>query len=353
MTDEDNEELLRFRQLWIEEVKQVQEAQTLSAMDLYEKGLASEEKNDLGPAVASYRAALKLDPEVEKKYRFRLEEERKAGDETTLEETSVAIESLAKAGEQNEDSSPEKELVVQMSKMLNQPVEIILLILQQVAITDLHSIFTLAQTCSMLSKLIKHDSVWSFVCEKLLIPCRLVAPSAFKELSSKVSWFERFKSVPHLRTDGIYISKVTYKRPGMSDLSVRLANLATVHIVTYYRYVRFLPGTNEALFLITHKEPADIVAKIRLKPETKKQLEGLIRAKFIWNDPQSVILKWFSSNQKNESEFLAHLILTSSVPGQHNKLQWANFASKNHQNEWMPFPKDQLKSFWFSRVRSY
>ena len=351
MKDEDNEELLRFRQLWIEEVKQVQEAQTLSAMDLYEKGLASEEKNDFGPAVASYRAALKLDPEVEKKYRFRLEEERKAGDETTLEEeTSSTVEPLPNPNPK--DSSPEKEHVVQMSKMLNQPVEIIVLILQQVAITDLHSIFTLAQTCSILSKLIKHDSVWSYVCEKLR-KNRLVDPSAFKELSSKVSWFERFKSVPHLRTDGIYISKVTYKRPGMSDLSVRLANLATVHIVTYYRYVRFLKSSNEALVLITHKEPADIVAKIRLKPEAKKQLEGLIRANFIWHDPESVIVKWFGSNQKNESEFLAHLILTSSVPGQHNKLQWANFASKNHQNEWIPFPKDQLKSFWFSRVRSY
>jgi hypothetical protein len=83
------------------------------------------------------------------------------------------------------------------------------------------------------------------------------------------------------------------------------------------------------------------------------KLEGLLLADVIWKEPNIILLQWLGKNQKNITQFRAQLLLTSSVPGQHNKLRWRIFFSLSEEGEWIPFPKDQLKSFIFSRVRSY
>jgi len=50
------------------------------------------------------------------------------------------------------------------------------------------------------------------------------------------SWKAMFTDRPQLRTDGAYICKVEYLRPGESD-----SYYQPIHVVTYYRYLRFMP----------------------------------------------------------------------------------------------------------------
>ena len=334
--DEDDE-LARFRRLWIEEVKQTNRNSVEDrAMSFFQQGIEHEKRSHFEDAITAYRSALKLDPDIEKKYVVPVDIIE--NEEPILHSSEVT---------EVQPIKEEKKLKNQKSNWLNQPTEIIILILQQLAMVDLHGFFNLAQTCSMLLALIRHESIWSYICDNLLVKS-LCHPEAFLNISSEISWFTRFKEIPHLRSDGCYISRIEYKRPGLSCTSLRLANLATVHLVTYYRYLRFLSG-NKALILITHKEPKDIVKKIYLG----SKLEGLLLADVIWKEPNIILLQWLGKNQKNITQFLAQLLLTSSVPGQHNKLRWRNFFSLSEEGEWIPFPKDQLKSFIFSRVRSY
>ncbi|KAK4239908.1 putative glycerol transporter protein [Achaetomium macrosporum] len=71
------------------------------------------------------------------------------------------------------------------------------------------------------------------------------------------SWLRMFRLRPRIRFNGCYISTVNYTRAGEAN-----ANHVTwgspVHIVTYYRYLRFFrDGT--AISLLTTAEPADVV----------------------------------------------------------------------------------------------
>ncbi|CAK7208403.1 hypothetical protein SBRCBS47491_000080 [Sporothrix bragantina] len=71
------------------------------------------------------------------------------------------------------------------------------------------------------------------------------------------SWQRMFRLRPRIRFNGCYISTVNYIRPGQPS-----ASLATwtnpVHIVTYFRYLRFFrDGT--VISLLTTSEPPDVI----------------------------------------------------------------------------------------------
>jgi len=46
-----------------------------------------------------------------------------------------------------------------------------------------------------------------------------------------------FLQRPHMRFDGLYVSRNTYIRTGLTEWRYR----NPVHLVTYFRYLRFLP----------------------------------------------------------------------------------------------------------------
>eukprot|EP00850_Spirogloea_muscicola_P017173 SM000145S00790 [mRNA] locus=s145:38717:41309:- [translate_table: standard] len=52
------------------------------------------------------------------------------------------------------------------------------------------------------------------------------------------SWRQMWSLRPRLRTDGVYVSRNTYVRTGIMEWSVR----NPVHLVCYYRYLRFQPS---------------------------------------------------------------------------------------------------------------
>ncbi|KAJ3949480.1 uncharacterized protein N0V96_000598 [Colletotrichum fioriniae] len=71
------------------------------------------------------------------------------------------------------------------------------------------------------------------------------------------SWRKMFRHRPRIRFNGCYISTVNYIRPGQANANQITWN-SPVHIVTYYRYLRFFrDGT--AISLLTTDEPAHVV----------------------------------------------------------------------------------------------
>lgn len=111
--------------------------------------------------------------------------------------------------------------------------------------------------------------------EKLLLPND---PMVTKSLLASVyasSWRHMFRQRPRIRFNGCYISTVNYMRPGQASTNQLTWN-SPVHIVTYYRYLRFYrDGT--VLSLCTTSEPSEVIplftkeALLQSKERTSKQ----------------------------------------------------------------------------------
>lgn len=88
------------------------------------------------------------------------------------------------------------------------------------------------------------------------------------------SWSEVFQSYPRIRFTGIYISTVNYTRAGATSSFQNLSWNSPIHIVTYYRYLRFYPdGT--VVSLLSTTEPVDVV------PHFSK--ENMMAARATWH----------------------------------------------------------------------
>lgn len=75
------------------------------------------------------------------------------------------------------------------------------------------------------------------------------------------SWSHVFQTFPRIRFTGIYISTVNYTRAGATSFYQNVSWNSPIHIVTYYRYLRFYPdGT--VVSLLDTTEPREVVPHI-------------------------------------------------------------------------------------------
>ncbi|KAK4459602.1 putative glycerol transporter protein [Cladorrhinum samala] len=81
---------------------------------------------------------------------------------------------------------------------------------------------------------------------------------AFHSSLYSSSWLRMFRLRPRIRFNGCYISTVNYVRTGERTTNTIHASIGPVHIVTFYRYIRFFrDGT--CISLVTTTEPAEVV----------------------------------------------------------------------------------------------
>jgi F-box protein 9 len=225
-------------------------------------------------------------------------------------------------------------------------------------------------------------------------------------------WREVFHSYPRIRFTGVYISTVNYTRPGGASASQVMWN-SPVHIVTYYRYLRFfrdgtvisLLTTNEPIEVVQHltKEninlvrsnpkdhhslnftsiaPALGIAPAQTAPPAAQSLmKHALRGRWRLCHPSSEVGDGMDGTAAEvpvpttvaaeegdlqiETEgagprymYMMHLSLKSSSRSKYsvknNKLQWKGFWSYNQlTNDWAEFRLKNDKAFFFSTVRSY
>lgn len=199
-----------------------------------------------------------------------------------------------------------------------------------------------------------------------------------------------FQLRPRIRFPGCYISTVNYIRPGASTPS-QISFNTPVHIVTYYRYLRFFrDGT--CISLLTTTEPIEVVHHL-----TKESLPPLTPTNSHNNTSPSNITRsgsvgagggvifnalrgrWklsppSSSSPSSEGDVIIethgidpskyiyklHLSLRSSSGAnirkqtKNNKLVWVGFWSWNFlTDDWAEFGLRNDRPFWWSRVGSY
>ncbi|KAL9046580.1 MAG: hypothetical protein Q9214_000616 [Letrouitia sp. 1 TL-2023] len=297
------------------------------------------------------------------------------------------------------------------------PAEILIQILLQTALTDVASFVRLSLVCKRLAYLVAtEDSIWEYVCHgpqvgfvamhynwasaivgaaiehKLKDESNLNFTSltlnanidfgtkppiptstALLQLSPKYpTYLHMFRSRPRIRFNGCYISTVNYPRPGAPTQSQLTWN-TPVHIVTYYRYLRFFhDGT--CVSLLTTEHPTDVVQYL-----TKENMHSHHNRESML--PSTVMrhalrgrwrLSGFEEEGERQDEGDVHIetegvdpkylyklqlaLRSAGGPGgtRNNKMLWKGFWSYNRlTDDWAAFTLRNDRAFFWSRVKSY
>ncbi|PKS12769.1 hypothetical protein jhhlp_000980 [Lomentospora prolificans] len=205
------------------------------------------------------------------------------------------------------------------------------------------------------------------------------------------SWKQMWRNRPRIRFNGCYIATVNYIRSGIANANHITWN-SPVHIVTYYRYLRFFrDGT--VISVLTTAEPVEVV------PYLTKELMATHRGGAAPHLPSIVMQhalpgRWklvsasesapessepvgttaaaaaAAADQNPEgdlvietegvvgSKYIYRMDLSLRSAGKaaarNNKLMWRGFYSYNKlTDDWAKFELKNYQPFFFSRVKSY
>lgn len=190
------------------------------------------------------------------------------------------------------------------------------------------------------------------------------------------SWRRMFRTRPRIRFNGCYISTVNYTRPGAASTDSRTWG-TPIHIITYFRYLRFFrDGT--AISLLTTTEPPDVVHhlikdNLHAPKDNTRLHHGSVLPSAVMKD--ALRGRWRLSGPGDglataEAEGDVHIETEGVVPkymwkmefalgsagrgARNNKLTWKGFWSYNKlTDDWGEFGLKNDKAFYFSRVKSY
>ncbi|KAI9648102.1 hypothetical protein NHQ30_002731 [Ciborinia camelliae] len=414
-----------------------------SALEHYEKAVEREGQGSLGESLDLYRKAFRLDDQVDRKYKNKHFPPSAFPPKPTNANPSNASVTVPNTAHHSLDGPPPsiKQLIESFSGLsierappeiegtpappcpiADLPDEILIHIFKEVAIRNVAEFARLSQVCKRMAYLVATgEQIWKRICfgsefgfgamhyqwqtdimgEPLDIEFQRLLPSedldkepalsitlnndnitrSLLQSTYSSSWKQMFRLRPRIRFNGCYISTVNYIRPGQASPSAVAWN-SPVHIVTYYRYLRFFrDGT--AISLLTTTEPSDVVHHLT------KELVEYHRKNQSSHLPSSVIAdarrgRWCLSslNDSPPDSALEPSVKTGGLEGtiyvetegvhekylyrmelkmtsagktvKNNKLAWNGFWNYNKlTDDWGEFTLRNDKAFFWSRVKSY
>ncbi|KAF2262202.1 hypothetical protein CC78DRAFT_498764 [Lojkania enalia] len=206
-------------------------------------------------------------------------------------------------------------------------------------------------------------------------PAALSPPSLTQLLVPTVypTYRTLFRHRPRLRFNGCYVSTVNYTRPGASSPTSISWN-SPIHIVTYYRYLRFFRN-GIAISLLTTAEPADVVPYLHIEHVHKNHgnlppapMKDALLGRWRLSGPE--VLGDREDEPKGEKEgtlyvetegvtpkYLYKMVLALGSAGRgtrNNKLVWQGYWSYNRlTDDWAEFGLKNDRPFYWGRVKSY
>ncbi|KAF1843697.1 uncharacterized protein K460DRAFT_290989 [Cucurbitaria berberidis CBS 394.84] len=434
-----------------------------SALEHYEKAVEKETQGSLGDSVNLYRKAFKLDSEVHEVYKakhfppsyFKKFQGAKQSTPTPGSTSSRAAEptSLPKPQDPNPSnasvtvpntahhsltghSSALQSLIGEFSSLSIQgeppptdlspappcpiskiPEEILVEVLEHLAVQDVASFVRLAQVCKRLAYLVvTEDRVWKrlalgheygFAAMHYSWSCQVdgkplgvegqgehmlgssddmpsdtdefepspppPSPTTLTQMlvpNSYPTYRNLFRLRPRIRFNGCYISTVNYSRPGQSSPTSVSWN-SPIHIVTYYRYLRFLrDGT--CMSLLTTSEPADVVPYLYMEHMHKSHgalLSAPMKDALLgrWRLTGPAVPRDEDEGEKEGTllvetagatpKYMYKMALSFGSAGRgakNNKLAWQGYWSYNRlTDDWGEFGLKNDRPFYWSRVKSY
>ncbi|KAG8199518.1 hypothetical protein JTE90_009364 [Oedothorax gibbosus] len=350
---------------------------------LFLRGVQAEKQKKLQEAIALYRRAIQLVPDIE----FRIEENiidtygeyspESSDDSLTpvnLSDSEDEIDNLVykfqkistKEGTSRICQPKHQQMASHISSL---PPEIFIYILKWVISQDLDlvSLEQIAKVCRGFYLCSRDSEIWRLICLRTW-DVNTDTPNRYG------CWRNMFLQRPHLSFNGVYISKTTYVRYGES--SFQDTNYRPCYIVEYYRYLRFFPDGTVLMFT-TPDDPYQSIYKLRDKKcKQPNVMSG--RYKLVGSTVMAIMKKPKSdlaSSQSNynryrrqrqanvlenqDETFHLGLEVKNAKKRINCQLIWNHYsihiAYRNGQEKISDFDivPSKFPSFWFSRVKSY
>lgn len=383
-----------FRQQWKEELgletrrRRKLSSRSDSSVDveeeakrLFQEGVQAEQNGRLYEAIAYYRQAVQLVPDIE----FRCQDLVGA---KPCSKDSVEFEKVT----EREDTSwneDDLDLVTRFQKLIVDdhsnrvicqaaweqkathisalPVEVLMYIFKWVVSSelDLRALEQLSLVSRGFYVCARDSELWRLACVRIF---GQICGTLGKYSSWRDMWIKR----PHMRYNGCYISKTTYVRRGEQSLD---SFYRPWHVVEYYRYLRFFPD-GSVLMLTTPEDP--YCSLPRLKAKSSKVPSLLIGHYRMMANTVVISMRKRKSNEYMYSRFYGrykrsrhqplaepektfHLELEVKSIGHrpHFKLEWHCYSIitryHNGQDSHTDFhlTDADYPPFYFSRVKSY
>ncbi|KAJ5103181.1 hypothetical protein N7532_003710 [Penicillium argentinense] len=285
------------------------QAEPNSALEHFERAVEKEAAGNLGDSLQHYRKAYRLDDAVDKTYRnkhFAHVWNKKPTAQPLPSDTAAVPVTVPAAASAETEVLPTSELIASFAHLpilpaepliektppppcpiANVPSEVLIVILRHVATRDPSTFARMALVCKQFAYHFAHEQhIWKQICQRpefgfqgmhYDFACDVIGQPIYtlrgerytpfpegvaleipKPLSS---WSQVFQSYPRIRYTGIYISTVNYMRAGAASAFQNVSWNSPIHIVTYYRYLRFYPD-GSVISLLTTTEPVDVVPHI-------------------------------------------------------------------------------------------
>ncbi|CCO29919.1 F-box only protein 9 AltName: Full=Cross-immune reaction antigen 1 [Rhizoctonia solani AG-1 IB] len=282
-----NDELERFREEWRQEIREragaeqstgqpsqpapAQARVRRSPIDIYAEAVEREQRGELNEALDLYRRAFRLDPNVDRAYHYRSTTDAlesltlapiKPGTATQPKPAPISISATSTHSIRTLISAfpPASELAF-LPEDERQPVPIARvpdeLLLHTLKLLDIVSIEHFALVCRRARVLTVDPDLWRDFVTSTYVPPQIPSDVPLSDYITRFDYDMRrlYIEVPRIRLDGVYIAVCHYVRRGQSE------NLwANVdHLVTYHRYLRFLPDGRVLSLLDQNLEPREAV----------------------------------------------------------------------------------------------
>ena len=226
---------------------------------------------------------------------------------------------------------------------------------------DWKSLEMIGRTCWKLRLLSRSQTLWRDIVYETYFPPILDGSISLSSLWEQHhrDWRTVFVNQPRVRLNGCYIAACHYARPGMSEES---AWIRVVHVVEFYRSIRFLPD-GRCLSLLTTDPPSETVRKLEPSLRTKGFAigkwelfpNGLQDDQYEHRPPgPKVVVEDLRDRTMQKYAFRMVFSLRQTHRGKWNKLDLLEYFSVNLTNgEVLPLPQKHSRPFHFSRVIPY
>ncbi|XP_076019275.1 F-box only protein 9 isoform X2 [Genypterus blacodes] len=359
-------------------LKRTQElAREEKATELFLRAVDEEHNGAVYEAIKYYRLAMQLVPDIEFKINYSRPPDtdqdggdymEKADVDGESEELLVYLEQLLIL----EDSFPKictPEFDMSQTHISALPREILIYIFRWVVSSDLdmRTLEELSSVCRGFYICARDPEIWRVACLKVWgRNCTKVVP--FR------TWREMFLHRPHVRFDGVYISKSSYMRQGEESLD---GFFRAWHQVECYRYLRFF-SDGHVMMLTTPEDPLTVIPRLRnrgtrmdsvlcghyrLSQETDNQTKvfAVVCKKKEERVAETPRNRFFRRNAAPEAEHTFHVGLHLSSRGHQrfSKLVWAHHSCHityklSGETIVSTFELDRMYTpFFFARVKSY
>lgn len=360
------------------------------ALSIYKRAVEHEQSGQLDKALALYRQAFRMEPNVDRAYQTqemlvsinvaqtqgatstRAGEDRSSVDELaktlhldTIKSGEVSggiTGSLASLIEEfPSDLVFEAEDEEQPIHLNMLPEELLVLVIRRLDHTSIERFAAVSRKARVLTL---DPGIWRELVVLTYKPPQVPSLESMVPVVSEYhSDFRRvYVEHPRVRFDGAFIAVCHYVRPGLSENS--WVNLS--HLITYHRYLRFFPD-GKVLSLLANEEasPAQVVHS--LKPSLRKKglligtwklsgtvvtISNLIDASGRFPIPP--ITTSGSHEPFARYTFSMSLSLRSRPMGRWNKLELTAYNSVDLENgNSTPLGLRHERPFWFSKVKSF